>query len=116
MSYYRHHLFFCTNKRAEDAERPSCGHCDSARLRGYAKARLKQLGLAGPGGARANTASCLDRCEEGPCLVVYPESVWYTYIDEADLDEIIESHIVGGQPVERLRLPDRPVDAPSKSG
>lgn len=108
MSYYRHHLFFCTNRRAEGAERPSCGHCDSARLRAHVKTRLKELGLAGAGGARANTAGCLDRCEEGPCLVVYPEGVWYTYIDETDLEEIIQSHLIGGQPVERLRLPSEP--------
>ncbi|NBB93811.1 MAG: (2Fe-2S) ferredoxin domain-containing protein [Gammaproteobacteria bacterium] len=111
MSYYRYHLFFCTNKRAEGAERPSCGYCDSGRLRGYVKSRLKELGLAGAGGARANTAGCLDRCEEGPCLVVYPEGVWYTYIDEADLDEIIQSHLVEGRPVERLMLPPEPPES-----
>lgn len=106
MSYYRHHLFFCTNERPEGAKRPSCGRCGSARLRAYVKAELKARGLAGAGGARANTAGCLDRCEEGPCLVVYPEGVWYTYIDETDLDEIIQSHLIEGRPVERLRLPD----------
>lgn len=106
MSYYRYHLFFCTNVRPEGAERPSCGRCGSEGLRNYAKARLKELGLAGPGAVRANTAGCLDRCEEGPCLVVYPQGIWYTYIDEADLDEIIESHLIEGRPVERLRLPE----------
>ncbi|MFW5926702.1 MAG: (2Fe-2S) ferredoxin domain-containing protein [Wenzhouxiangella sp.] len=108
MSYYRYHLFFCTNRRPEGAERPSCGRCDSARLRAWAKARLKELGLAGPGGVRANTSGCLDRCEEGPCLVVYPEGIWYTYIDEEDLDEIITSHIIEGRPVRRLMLPSEP--------
>ncbi len=77
-------------------------------MRAYVKERIKALGLAGPGGVRVNTAGCLDRCEEGPCLVVYPDGVWYTYVDEEDLDEIIESHVVGGLPVERLRLPDAP--------
>jgi (2Fe-2S) ferredoxin len=110
MSYYRRHLFFCTNRRAEGAERPSCGWCDSAGMRGYVKSRIKKLGLAGAGQVRVNAAGCLDRCEKGPCLVVYPEGVWYTYVDEADLDEIIESHIVDGKPVERLRLPDTPAD------
>jgi len=105
-NYYRQHLFFCTNRREEGAERPSCGWCDSASMRAYAKARVKALGLAGQGRVRVNTAGCLDRCEEGPCLVVYPDGVWYTYVDESDLDEIIESHIVEGKPVERLRLPD----------
>lgn len=105
MSYYRHHLFFCTNQRPDGADRPSCAQCDSPRLRGHLKKRLKELGLAGPGGIRANTAGCLDRCEQGPVLVVYPEGVWYTYVDEADLEEIIDSHLVGGKPVERLMLP-----------
>jgi (2Fe-2S) ferredoxin len=107
MNYYRRHLFFCTNQRPDGADRPSCGLCDSARIRAYAKSRIKALGLAGEGQIRVNTAGCLDRCEEGPCLVVYPDGVWYTYIDEEDIDEIIQSHILEGQPVERLRLPDQ---------
>ena len=104
MSYYRHHLFFCTNQRPDGADRPSCAQCDSPRLRGYLKKRLKELGLAGPGGIRANTAGCLDRCELGPVLVVYPEGVWYTYVDEDDLDEIIESHLQNGRIVARLQI------------
>ena len=104
MSHYRRHIFFCTNVRGEDAERPSCGRCGSAEMRGYVKKRVKELGLAGAGELRVNTAGCLDRCEEGPVCVVYPEAVWYTYIDEEDLDEIIDEHLVGGRPVERLRL------------
>jgi (2Fe-2S) ferredoxin len=74
-------------------------------LREYAKERVKALGLSGPGQVRVNTAGCLDRCELGPVCVVYPEGVWYTFIDEVDLDEIIESHLINGKPVERLRLP-----------
>jgi (2Fe-2S) ferredoxin len=112
MSYYRHHVFFCTNRRGDDADRPSCALCGSDALRSYAKARLKILGLAGAGGVRANTAGCLDRCEEGPVMVVYPEGVWYTYLDESDIDEIIERHLIGGEVVERLRLPDQPVTPP----
>jgi (2Fe-2S) ferredoxin len=106
LSYYRRHLFFCTNRRPDGADRPSCGLCDSARMRAHVKARIKELGLAGPGQVRVSTSGCLDRCEEGPCLVVYPEAIWYTYVDEDDLDEIIETHIIGGKPVERLRLPN----------
>ncbi len=104
MSYYRHHWFFCTNLRAESSGRPSCGRCDSARLRDYAKARIRAAGLAGPGGVRVNTAGCLDRCDLGPVSVIYPEAVWYTYRDERDLNEIIERHLKGGEIVERLRL------------
>lgn len=108
MGYYRRHLFFCTNRRADDADRPSCAQCGSPELRAYTKARIKELGLAGPGGVRVNTSGCLDRCEEGPCLVIYPEGTWYTYVDESDLDDIIESHVIGGRPVVRLLLPEPP--------
>jgi (2Fe-2S) ferredoxin len=73
-------------------------------LRDYAKARVKEMGLAGPGKVRVNRAGCLDRCEQGPVCVVYPEGIWYTYIDEEDIDEIIDKHIVNGELVERLRL------------
>jgi len=102
--YFQRHLFFCTNDRGADAERPSCNQCGSAVLREYAKAKVKKLGLSGKGKLRVNTSGCLDRCEEGPVCVVYPEGTWYTYIDEEDLDEIIDSHLVNGIEVERLRL------------
>ena len=102
--YYRKHVFFCTNDRGPESERPSCNRCGSAAMREYAKGRVKELGLAGAGGIRVNSAGCLDRCEEGPVCVVYPEGVWYTYVDEFDVDEIIESHLKGGKPVERLKI------------
>jgi (2Fe-2S) ferredoxin len=104
MSYYQRHLFFCTNDRGTDAERPSCGRCDTLALRKHAKQRVKALGLSGAGKVRVNTAGCLDRCEEGPVCVVYPEGVWYTFVDEEDVDEIIDSHIVRGVPVDRLKI------------
>lgn len=104
MSYYERHLFFCTNVRDAGADRPSCGRCGSDALRDYAKKRLKALDMTGQGKVRVNKAGCLDRCEEGPTLVVYPEGVWYTFVDEEDLDEIIEEHLVAGRPVERLMI------------
>ena len=73
-------------------------------MRDYAKSKVKQLGLTGPGKVRVNQAGCLDRCEEGPVLVVYPEEVWYTYVDQEDIDEIIDEHLVNGRVVERLRI------------
>ncbi len=73
-------------------------------MRDYAKQRIKALGLAGREGVRINTAGCMDRCEEGPVLVIYPEGVWYTYVDREDIDEILQQHVVGGKPVTRLRL------------
>jgi len=104
MSYYQRHIFFCTNDRGPDADRPSCNRCGCGRLRDYAKGRIKELDLAGPGKVRVNQAGCLDRCEEGPVCVIYPEATWYTYIDESDIDEIINSHLVNGQPVKRLQI------------
>lgn len=104
MSYYQRHVFFCLNRR--DDGRACCATHDAERLQAYAKARIQELGRSGRGLVRVNKAGCLDRCDEGPCLVVYPEAVWYTYVDEQDIDEIIERHLLGGEPVERLRLPD----------
>ena len=100
MSYYRHHVFFCCNQR--DDGRPCCNAKGASGLRDYAKRRVKELDLAG--GVRINHAGCLDRCDEGPCVVVYPEAVWYTYVDRADIDEIIEEHLQNGRVVERLRI------------
>ncbi len=103
-SYYKHHVFFCTNQR--EAGKACCENFNASSLRQYAKQRIKSLGLSGQGQVRVNTAGCLDRCDEGPVIVVYPEAVWYSYIDRSDIDEIIEEHLIGGRIVERLRLPD----------
>ncbi len=102
MSYYRYHVFFCTNLR-EDG-RPCCASHDAQAVRDYAKERVKALGLAGKGGVRVNNAGCLDRCEEGPCIVVYPEGTWYTYVDREDIDEIIREHLQHGRVVKRLQI------------
>ncbi len=104
MDYYQKHVFFCTNDRGPDADRPSCSRCGASGMREYAKQRIKELGQSGAGKIRVNSAGCLDRCEEGPVCVVYPEGVWYTYVDEFDVDEIIESHLLGGKPVDRLKI------------
>ena len=102
MSYYDKHIFFCCNKR--EGGRTCCADKGAAEMRDYAKGRVMALGLSGEGKIRVNQAGCLDRCEEGPVLVVYPEAVWYTYVDSADIDEIVERHIVGGEIVERLKI------------
>ncbi len=96
-SYYKYHVFFCLNQRDPGAERPSCANCNAQAMQEHAKKRVKQLGLAGPGQVRINKAGCLERCELGPALVVYPEGVWYTYVDESDIDEIVDSHLVNGK-------------------
>ena len=100
--YYRHHVFFCINKR--DGERVCCAGSGSVAMRDYAKIKAKQLGIHGEGRVRINQAGCMDRCEEGPTIVVYPEGVWYTYVDTEDLDEIFEEHLLHGRIVERLRI------------
>src|SRR3569623_973157 len=99
--YYRHHVFFCTNLRTDG--RQSCESCGASAMRSYAKDKVKKLGLAGPVGVRFNTAGCLDRCEEGPVIVSYPEGVWYSYGDQEDIDEIISEHRRQGRVVERLK-------------
>ena len=100
--YYQYHVFFCTNQREEG--KTCCNNCGAQAMRDYAKERTRKLGLAGPGQARINNAGCLDRCEQGPVIVVYPEGVWYTYVDQEDIDEIIEEHLQHGRIVERLRI------------
>ncbi len=104
MAYYQRHIFFCVNSR-DESDRPCCAAAGSKQLQAHAKARVKELGLAGAGKIRVNQSGCLDRCEEGPTVVVYPDAVWYRCFDERDVDEIIESHLVRGVPVQRLLLP-----------
>ena len=103
MSYYKYHVFFCTNLR-EDGGGASCEQCKASELRNYTKARIKELGLAGAGGVRINTAGCLDRCSEGPVIVIYPQGTWYHYVDRKDVDEIIDEHLRHGRIVERLHI------------
>lgn len=100
--YYQQHVFFCMNKR-EDG-RPCCADQGAEVAQKHAKKRIKQLGLNGHAKIRINQAGCLDRCEEGPVLVIYPEGTWYTYVDTADIDDIIDSHLVGGKVVDRLKI------------
>ena len=102
MSYYRYHVFFCCNQR--DNGKACCNDHGATEMREYAKTKVKALGLAGEGKARINMAGCLDRCEQGPVIVVYPEEVWYTYVDQEDVDEIITEHLQNGRVVERLKI------------
>jgi (2Fe-2S) ferredoxin len=102
MSYYQHHVFFCLNQRANGEK--CCNDAGAEGVCAHAKQRIKKLGLNGPGKVRINKSGCLDRCAEGPVLVVYPEEIWYTYVDTHDIDEIIDEHVMHGRVVERLRL------------
>jgi (2Fe-2S) ferredoxin len=101
--YYGRHIFFCLNERKNGED--SCSKHDAQAGFDHCKSRVKQAGLAGPGRVRVNKAGCLDRCAGGPVAVVYPEAVWYTFVDKSDIDEIVDSHLARGQVVERLLLP-----------
>lgn len=101
--YFERHIFFCLNER--DKSEASCAPHGAEGAFSHCKKRVKQAGIAGPGGVRVNKAGCLDRCQGGPVAVVYPEGVWYTYVDTDDIDEIVESHLKNGQVVDRLVLP-----------
>jgi len=102
MSYYERHIFFCLNQR--DNGEACCASQGAEAAFNHCKSRVKAAGLAGPGKVRVNRAGCLDRCAGGPVAVVYPEAVWYTFVDEADIDEIVESHLQRGEVVDRLVL------------
>jgi (2Fe-2S) ferredoxin len=104
MSYYQRHIFFCLNQRINGES--SCGDHGAKEGFDHCKARIKAEGLSGPGQVRVNKAGCLDRCAGGPVAVVYPEGTWYTFVDKADIDEIVDSHLLKGEVVTRLVLPD----------
>ena len=108
--YYRCHVFCCVNERPPGHPRGCCKEKGSERLRNYMKARAKELGL---GDVRINNSGCLDRCELGPTMVIYPEGVWYTYRTIGDVDEILQTHVIGGGRVARLML--HPEDGPDKA-
>ncbi len=97
---FKHHLFFCLNERSNGEN--CCSQHNAFELFTYAKNRIKELGLSGAGKIRVNKAGCLDACNLGPVMVIYPEGTWYTFIDTEDIEEIIQSHLIKGKPVERL--------------
>ena len=103
--YYRSHVFFCTNERPADHARGSCKVKGSEKLRNYMKARAKELGLDD---TRINSAGCLDRCELGPVVVIYPEGIWYHCQTVEEAEEIIKNHLLQGKIVDRLML--KPTD------
>jgi len=103
MSFFDKHVFFCTNQRDDGSD--CCNNHGAKRARDYMKDKVRELGISNRHNKiRINSAGCLDRCDDGPVIVIYPEATWYTYVDENDLDEIIEEHLQNGRPVERLKL------------
>jgi (2Fe-2S) ferredoxin len=101
-NHYQYHVFFCLNVREDGAQ--CCTDFGAEAMFNHMKAAIKKLKLNGKGKVRINRAGCFDRCAEGPVMVVYPEAIWYTFVDTDDIDEIIESHILHGKPVARLMI------------
>jgi (2Fe-2S) ferredoxin len=102
MARFRYHVFVCENRRPPEDPRGCCACKGSPEIREALKAELKRRGLKGL--VRANAAGCLDACAYGPSMVVYPGGVWYGGVRVEDVPEIVESHLVGGRPVERLLI------------
>jgi (2Fe-2S) ferredoxin len=102
MSYFKHHVFICTNQR-ENGE-PCCHARGGSDAFAYAKDRIGQMKMHGPGGVRINKAGCLGRCDDGPVMVIYPEETWYGFVDNEDVEEIVQEHLVHGRIVERLKI------------
>lgn len=99
-NHFKNHVFFCLNQRPDGES--CCQDKGAEAAFDYMKSRVKKLGLNGEGKTRINRSGCLDRCELGPLLVVYPQAIWYTFVDNDDIDEIIESHLINGKVVTRL--------------
>lgn len=106
--YFQAHVFVCCNRRPDGHRRGSCAARGSEKLKDYMKARAKELGIPG---IRVNQAGCLDRCEFGPAIVIYPEGVWYKAETTADIDEILTAHLVEGGRARRLMLTEKDVVA-----
>ncbi|MBK7629661.1 MAG: (2Fe-2S) ferredoxin domain-containing protein [Ignavibacteriales bacterium] len=102
MKRFNRHIFVCENKRPDGHPRGCCAEKGSMVIREKFKSRLKELGLNAH--IRANSAGCLDACEFGTSIVIYPEQVWYGGITLNDVEEIIQSHIINNKPVDRLKI------------
>ena len=100
--YFERHIFFCLNERKNGEI--NCAQHQARNAFDQCKQKIRNADLSGQGQVRVNQAGCLGRCDQGPVAVVYPEGTWYTYVDEADIDEIVESHLKAGKIVDRLRL------------
>jgi (2Fe-2S) ferredoxin len=114
MAKFERHIFICTNQRPEGHPRGCCSPSGEGELHRLFKVKLAQRGIKGT--VRANKSGRLDQCEIGPTVVVYPEAVWYGHVKPEDVDEIIDSHIIGGRPVERLIISDSLLNNTRKNG
>ncbi|MSP62223.1 MAG: (2Fe-2S) ferredoxin domain-containing protein [Myxococcales bacterium] len=108
MPHLDRHLFICTNVREPGNPKGCCAEKGAEAVREAFKRELHERGLKRT--MRANAAGCLDQCARGVTCVVYPEQVWYGHVTVEDVKEIVESHLIGGQPVERLVIRDASTD------
>jgi len=108
---FERHVFVCQNVRPEGALRPSCTKDGKSDLLPQLQMFVKSAGLAGK--IRINKAGCLDQCEHGPTVVVYPDAVWYGHVQPEDAEEIVNEHLLAGRPVDRLRLADECINTKS---
>ncbi len=98
---YNPHIFMCLEENESEPGRGCCQDKGAMELFGHMRAYSKQNGVTG---IRINRASCLDRCELGPIMVVYPEGIWYAVRSKEDVEDIVRTHIIGGERVERLMV------------
>jgi (2Fe-2S) ferredoxin len=110
MPKFQKHIFICTNQREPGHPRGSCDPDGKGSFQKKFKQKLSEHGVGNT--VRANKSGCLEQCEHGQTIVVYPEAVWYGFVKDSDIDQIIESHIIGGKPVERLALADHCLNTP----
>ena len=105
MKRFEKHIFVCENVKPEGHPRGCCSEKGSVEVRQKFKSRLRELGLNAT--VRANSAGCLDACEFGITVVIYPEQTWYGGVTLEDVEEIIQEHILNNKPVERLKIKDQ---------
>jgi (2Fe-2S) ferredoxin len=102
--YFKKHIFFCANQKENGNK--CCAEADATAMLAYAKKRCKEDGLTAENNVRVSKAVCLGRCAKGPCVVIYPEGRWYTYQNQQDIDELIDSEFLDNEPVPRLAITD----------
>jgi (2Fe-2S) ferredoxin len=112
MKRFEKHIFICENKRDLDNPRGSCGNKGSCDFKNLFKQKLKEKGVLSE--IRANSCGCLDACEYGPAIVIYPEQVWYGNVTINDIDEIINEHIINNRIVDRLTIKDKKFNKDAK--
>lgn len=100
--YYSKHIFVCTNQKADGKK--CCGQLQNDEIARYMAEKIKEMQCWGVGQWRVSRSGCLGRCEKGPCIVVYPDNIWYRIANFADADTILQQHLQMGKPVEKLQI------------